>query len=139
VDSNFYETERVWIIMKKAVIVLFCIGVTVTGCEYNNVSNCCHGRVIMTSCCTGSTFISLDSSAPIGKNTKLNGQDYSNVIQVPGYLSAGNIYLNLRKFDPDKDSNLFPPMRCYCLIAVGAEAPIFVTTAVSNTACPKEN
>jgi len=90
----------------------------------------------MTSCCTGSTFISLDSSTPIGKNTKLNGGDYSNVIQVPGYLESKDIYLNLRDFNPDKDSNLFP-IHCYCLITVGMDVPVFVATAVSYSSCPK--
>ena len=86
----------------------FC-ALAISGCEYNNLANCYHGKVIMTSCCTGSTFISLDLSTPIGKNTKLNGQDYANVIQVPGYLNQAEVYMNLRKFDSSKDSNLFPP------------------------------
>ena len=122
--------------MKKIVILLICVGLTIFGCEYNNVATCYHGKVIMTSCCTGSTFISIDSSTPIGKNTKLNGQDYSNVIQVPGYLNDGDVYMNLRKFDPDKDSNLFP-IHCYCLIAIGMDVPVFVATAVSYSSCPR--
>ena len=122
--------------MRKTAILVYCVGLAFTGCEYNNISNCYHGKVIMTSCCTGSTFISLDSSTPIGKNTKLNGGDYSNVIQVPGYLESKDIYLNLRDFNPDKDSNLFP-IHCYCLITVGMDVPVFVATAVSYSSCPK--
>src|SRR5882672_10598249 len=101
--------------MKKIVLHLVLVGLAISSCEYNNLSNCYHGKVIMTSCCSGSTFITLDSSTPVGKDTKLNGQDYANVIQVPGYLNAGEIYLNLRKFDPEKDSHLFP-IPCLCLI-----------------------
>ena len=122
--------------MDKVEILLVCVGLTMS-CEYNNTSNCYHGKVIMTSCCTGSTFISLDSSTPIGKDTQFNGQEYSNVIQVPGYLSLKDEYLNLREFDREKDSHLFPPVLCYCLITVGADVPIFVATASSNSACPK--
>jgi hypothetical protein len=91
----------------------------------------------MSSCCSGSTFISLDSSTPIGKNTKLNGQNYSNVIQVPGYLNQSDVYMNLRDFDSDKDFHLFPPVHCYCLITVGMDVPLFVATAVSSSSCPK--
>jgi hypothetical protein len=121
--------------VKKIVIPLCCIGLTI-GCEYNNISNCYHGKVIVTNCCSGTTFIGLDSSTPIGKSTKLNGQDYSNVIQVPGYLSAGEIYIHLRTFDPAKDSNLFP-IQCFCLIAVGIEAPVFVAIGISHSSCPR--
>ena len=124
------------LLMKKIVILLICVGLTIFSCEYNNVANCYHGKVIMTSCCTGSTFISLDSSAPIGKNTKLNGQNYSNVIQVPGYLNDGDVYMNLRKYNPDKDANLFP-IHCYCLIVIGMDVPVFVATAISYSSCPK--
>src|SRR5437879_11828091 len=107
--------------MNKIVFGIVIASAIVISCEYKDISPpCYHGKVIMSSCCTGSTFISMDSSTPIGKDTKLNGQDYSNVIQVPGYLSNsdGSIYMNLRKFNPDKDYHLFP-IHCYCLVAVG--------------------
>jgi len=120
--------------MRKTVILLF--WVLASGCEYNNLQNCYHGKVIMTSCCSGSTFITLDSSTPIGINTKLNGQEYSNVIQVPCYLDQSVVYMNLRNYDPEKDSHLFAPIRCYCLIAVGTDVPVFVTVAVSYSSCP---
>ncbi|MBI1769396.1 MAG: hypothetical protein HY015_05300 [Bacteroidetes bacterium] len=91
----------------------------------------------MYSCCTGSTFISIESPMLIGKNVTLNGQGYSNVIQIPDYQKSGEIYLNLRKYDPDKDYGLFP-IHCYCLIAVGAEVSVFVATAVSYSSCPDD-
>src|SRR5258705_10327636 len=122
--------------MRKIVMLSFC-ALAISGCEYNNLANCYHGKVIMTSCCTGSTFISLDLSTPIGKNTKLNGQDYANVIQVPGYLNQAEVYMNLRKFDSSKDSKLFPPVPCLCLIAVGMDVPLFVDTALSYSSCPR--
>ncbi len=124
--------------MSKISILLICVGLAIS-CEYNNTSNCYHGKVIMTSCCSGSTFITLDSSTPIGINTKLNGQEYSNVIQVPGYLNQNQsvVYMNLRKYDPGKDSHLFAPRPCYCLIAVGTDVPLFVATALSYSSCPR--
>jgi len=122
--------------MSKIAILLICVGLAMR-CEYDNIAKCYHGKVIMTSCCTGSTFISLDLSTPIGKNTKLNGQDYSNVIQVPGYLNQGDVYLSLREFDSSKDSGLFPPIRCLCLIVVGMDVPVFAVTALSYSSCPR--
>jgi len=121
--------------MRKTVILLSCIVLAFTGCEYNNLANCYQGTVITSNCCTGSTFISLNSSAPIGKTTKFYGKDYPNVIQVPGYLNEGNVFMNLREFDRDKDSNLFP-IHCYCLVAVGIDVPVFVALAVSYSSCP---
>ena len=127
--------------MRKIITLVLCIGLAFTSCEYHNLANCYHGKVIITSCCSGSTFINLDSSTPIGKKNKLNGQDYSNVIQVPGFLNQSEVYLNLRGFDSDKDFNLFPPKQSYCLgdclIAVGTDVPFFVATAVSYSSCPK--
>jgi hypothetical protein len=125
--------------MSKISILLIFVGLAIS-CEYNNTSNCYHGKVIMTSCCSGSTFITLDLSTPMGINTKLNGQEYSNVIQVPGYLNQNQsvVYMNLRKYDPGKDSNLFAPIRCYCLIAVGTDVPLFVATALSYSSCPRQ-
>ena|SRR5258705_12869422 len=122
--------------MKKIIVPLLCIGLTVTQCEYNNVSICYHGKVIMSSCCTGSTFININSRFVVGKKTTLNGQDYPNVIQVPGYLNQGDVYMNLRIFNPDKDFNLFPPIRCLCLIVVVEDVPVFVATAISYASCP---
>jgi hypothetical protein len=121
--------------MRKIITVVFCVGLLAVSCKYNNLANCYHGKVIMGSCCTGSSFISLDSSIPIGKSTSLNGQDYMNVIQVPGYLTKGEVYLNLRDFNPDKDFKLFP-INCYCLVAVGMDVPVFVATGVSYSSCP---
>jgi hypothetical protein len=120
--------------MKKIFILEFCMMLAFTGCEYNNLANCYHGTIIASNCCSGSTFINLDSSTPIGKNTKFNGKDYPNVIQVPGYLNKGDVYLNLREFDRGKDSNLFP-IHCYCLVAVGIDVPVFVALAVSYSTC----
>lgn len=96
---------------------------------------CYHGTIIMTSCCSGSTFIELDLSTPIGKATNLNGKDYKNVIQVPGYLSGSEVYLNLREFVQPEDNLLFPPQYCYCLIVEGMDVPIWVQTDYSNTSC----
>lgn len=109
-----------------------------SGCAYNDIKpDCYHGKVILSSCCTGSTFINLESPWPIGIATRLNEQEYTNVIQVPGYLNNGDVYINLRKFDPDKDSNLFPNPHCYCLIAIGMDVPMMVVTAMSYSSCPE--
>jgi len=123
----------------KKVISIVIGGLFSFSCGYKDLSPCYqyHGKIIMTSCCTGSTFISIKSSEQIGRKTNLNGQDYSNVIQVPDYIMGTNIYLNLRKYNPDKDSALFPA-HCYCLIAVGADVPLFVATAVSTITCPDQ-
>jgi len=85
----------------------------------------------MTSCCTGTTFINMDSFIPFGKKANLNGQEYPNVIQVPGYLNQTDVYIKLRPFDSNKDSNLFPPALCYCLIAEGMNVPIYVIVSSS--------
>jgi hypothetical protein len=122
--------------MKKVVPLLFSVALTFVGCTYHNISRCYHGKVVMTSCCTGSTFISVDGSTPIGKDTQLNGQDYSNVIQVPGYLNNGEVHMHLRDFDPTSDGSLFP-IHCYCLIAIGMDVPVFVATAISYSSCPE--
>ena len=120
----------------KKIIILISGGLFVFGCENNDIGTpCYHGQVIMSSCCTGSTFISIKSPFPIGKDTNLNGKNYSNVIQVPDYLTGTDVYLNLRKYDPEKDASLFP-IHCYCLVAVGMDVPIFVARSVSNTSCP---
>ena len=121
--------------MKKFIILI--AGLFAFSCENKDISPPCyqyHGKIIMTSCCTGSTFISIKSPQPIGKNTTLNGEDYLNVIQVPDYLTGTDIYLNLRKYDPDKDGSLFP-IHCMCFIAVGMDVPIYVATAISTTSC----
>lgn len=106
-------------------------------CEYKDTNPCYRGRVVWSSCCTGSTFISIQSFAAIGKDITINGQSYSNVIQLPGYITGPDVYLNLRKYDPQKDISLFP-IHCYCLIAAGMEAPLYVATAVSTTSCPNQ-
>jgi hypothetical protein len=123
--------------MNKIIVIVFLISLTV-GCESNHHdTECVHGTVIMSSCCTGSSFINLETILQLGIKTTLNGKEYANVIQVPGYLTTGNIYLNLRQYDPTKDAGLFPPISCYCLIAVGADVPIFVATGHSYSSCPE--
>ncbi|MBS1506541.1 MAG: hypothetical protein JSS79_07845 [Bacteroidetes bacterium] len=118
-------------------IGLFLLFIITASCEYNNRGiECYHGTVIMSSCCTGSSFIDIDSTVPLGKKTTLNGKEYANVIQVPGYLSNGTIYINLRPYDPSKDQGLFPPIQCYCLVAIGMDVPIFVNTGFSYSSCP---
>jgi len=97
--------------MRKIITLVLCIGLAFTSCEYHNLANCYHGKVIITSCCSGSTFINLDSSTPIGKKNKLNGQDYSNVIQVPGFLNQGEVYMNLRDLIQTKISICFLPSK----------------------------
>ena len=120
----------------KKIITIVVVGLLALGCENKDISPpCYYGKIIMSSCCTGSTFISIKSPLPIGKNTILNGKEYSNVIQVPDYLTGTDIYLTLRKYDPDKDSSLFP-IHCMCFIAVGADVPVYVATATSTTSCP---
>jgi hypothetical protein len=114
----------------------FLVAMVASSCEYNNLDvKCYEGTVIASSCCTGSSFINIDSSAPIGKPTKWNGIDYNNMIQVPGYLNQGKIYLKLRSFDPKKDQALFPPGPCYCLVAVAADVPVWLTLASSYSSC----
>jgi hypothetical protein len=126
--------------MSKISFGIFICFLLATGCSYNDLSpKCYHGEVIMNSCCTSSSFINIDSSFPWGKKTTLNGKEYQNVIQVPGFLNAGNVYLNLRDFNRDKDYNLFPPIRCYCLVVIGMDVPTYVATAVSYSSCPNEN
>jgi len=127
--------------MKKIVAETVIICLFITGCEYNNISpnqRCYLGKIILSSCCTGSTFIDLESAASIGKATELNGQQYANVIQVPGYLGSGDVYMNLREFNPDRDYNLFPNPHCYCPVAVGMDVPVMVATAVSHSSCPND-
>jgi hypothetical protein len=123
--------------MKRSLILILVLGALASGCEYNNLEIACYkGHVIMSSCCTGSSFIDIGSKIPIGKTTSINGKNYSNVIQVPGYLNDGEIYLKLRKFDSSRDQNLFPPIYCYCLIAIGLDVPIYVATSYSYVSCP---
>jgi hypothetical protein len=125
--------------MKKVIGAILII-LTVSSCD-PGYDKCFHGKFIMSSCCSGSTFIELDTTFPIGKATKLNGKDYKNVIQVPGYLTgeAGeDIYLNLREYDQQKDSSLFPGAYCYCLIGVGMDVPIWIQTGYAKNSCPLE-
>jgi len=129
--------------MKKIIIGILISCLFVIGCNYHDLkAKCYHGKIIMSSCCTGSTFIELISSPQIGKKTTLNGQEYQNAIQVPGYINNGgnngDIYLNLRAYDPDKDHNIYPMPLCYCLVAVGMDVPVFVATAYSYSTCPNE-
>lgn len=120
----------------KKILLAVAISVLVSSCDRDkNSLKCYHGTVIMSSCCSGSTFIELDLSTPIGKATTLNGKDYKNVIQVPGFLSGTEVYLNLREFIQPDDDSLFAPIRCYCLISEGMDVPIWVQTDYSNTSC----
>jgi hypothetical protein len=92
----------------------------------------------MSSCCSGTSFIELDASFPIGKATNLNGQDLKNVIQVPGYLDEGEIYMNLRAFNQNRDQSLFPLPPCGCPIFENMDVPMWVQTGYSTSACPAE-
>jgi hypothetical protein len=120
----------------KKIILFIAVGLFTLRCENKDISPCYQyqGKIIMTSCCTGSTFINIESSEHIGKTTTLNGQEYSNVIQVPDYMTGNNIYLNLRKFDSQKDDSLYP-IHCMCFIAEFQDVPVFVATAISTTSC----
>lgn len=121
--------------MKRILIYILVLGLGVSACEYKDMPiQCLQGKVIMSSCCTGSTFIDLDSSVPIGKPTQINGTNYRNVIQVPGSINNGNVYLSLRQFDPKNDQSLFP-IHCMCFIAIGTEVPVWVATNYSYTSC----
>ncbi|HCW06689.1 MAG TPA: hypothetical protein DGG95_04905 [Cytophagales bacterium] len=123
--------------MKVKLFLFFFLVVNLFQCDYKDIQpKCYHGTVIMSSCCTGSTFISLDSSIPIGKQMKWGEKEYANVIQVPNYLNVtGDIYLTLRPFDRDKDQSLFPPIQCYCFVVVGMDVPIYVATSYSSQPC----
>ena len=119
----------------KAVVLFICL--FGASCEYHDLGlKCYKGKIIMSTCCTGSTFINIESPWQIGIKTKLNGQEYGNVIQVPGYIKDIDIYMNLRTFNRDRDYNLFPPISCYCLIVEGMDVPLFVATAYSDASCP---
>ena len=122
--------------MKKQLLAIALIWLTISSCDFGDGRKCYHGSVIMSSCCTGTSFIELDTKTPLGKPASLNGQQYRNVIQVPGYLDEGEIYLNLRRFDPDNDQSLYPTPICYCLVAEGMNVPLWVETAYSESACP---
>lgn len=121
--------------MRTIAAILLC-SLAVAGCEYNNIDTCYHGKIIMTNCCAGTTYISLDSGPTIGTSRNLNGQEYSNVIEVPGYLTENAAYMNLRGYNPEKDAHLLPPVRCQCLVAEGMDVPTFVVTAASSSSCP---
>jgi hypothetical protein len=126
--------------MRAKSFLFFALLISIIGCEYKNLEpnkgNCYHGSVIMSSCCTGSTFISLDSTFPIGKLMTWGGNEYQNVIQVPNYLNvSGDIYLTLRDFNPDKDQSLYPPIQCYCFVVVGMDVPVYVATSYSSHPC----
>ena len=119
------------------VLLTVAIALIFSSCDHEtNSFKCFHGYVIMSSCCSGTTFIELDGITPIGKATTLNGQDYKNVIQVPGYLTGGEIYLNLREYNEKGDESTIPQPHCYCLISVGMNVPMWVQTNYSNSACP---
>jgi len=137
-NSRFQPKRTEGSLMGMNKIICFTIiSVFAFSCENKDIDSPCyqyHGKIIMTSCCTGSTFITITSPQQIGKNTNLNGQDYLNVIQVPDYLTGTDIYLNLRTYDPDKDGSLFP-FHCMCFIAVGMDVPVFVATGISSTTC----
>jgi hypothetical protein len=123
--------------MKKTFLFIIGLWMVASSCEYNSLKTMCyHGKFIMSSCCTGSSFIQLNSKFPIGKTLKYDDHEYTNVIQVPGYLNAGDVYLNLRPFNQEKDSGLFP-IHCYCFIAVGVDVPMFVATSFSYSGCPE--
>ncbi|MGC4023506.1 MAG: hypothetical protein QM734_16930 [Cyclobacteriaceae bacterium] len=127
--------------MNKIIVALLIIFVA-ADCSHENSNKCYQGTIIMSSCCTGSTFINLNTSWPLGVKTKINGTEYQNVIQVPGYLDKENtntIYLSLRPFDRDHDQNLYPPIQCYCLMAIGLDVPVFVATAHSYTSCQQQD
>ena len=91
--------------MKLQLFVILALGLIIFGCDCEHSdSTCYHGTVIMSSCCTGTTFIELDAATPIGKSTQLMGQEFKNVIQVPGYLDEGEIFLNLRAFRTEEEA-----------------------------------
>ena len=116
------------------------LALAASSCENKDIgTNCVRGKVIMSSCCTGTTFINLESWRQLGKKTVINGQSYNNVIQVPNYYNSGDIYLDLRSYVASKDSELFPSTRCYCLVAIGLDVPIYVATAFSYSGCPSAN
>ena len=125
--------------MKKQLFAFIIMWLTASCCDRIDPETACyHGIVIMSSCCSGTSFIELDATTPIGKSTNLMGQDFKNVIQVPGYLNNGEIFLNLRAFRQDEDQSLFPSPHCYCLISEGMDVPMWVQTAFSASSCPME-
>jgi hypothetical protein len=120
--------------MKRNTIILLFLALVVGACSYDNIRvSCYHGKVIGTSCCTGTSFIALDAITPIGKPMVWGGVQYQNVVQVPGFLNSGNVYLDLRAFE-QSDGNLLS-IYCYCLVAEGQNVPLWVATRYSYTAC----
>jgi len=122
--------KKIWILFP----LLWLIG---SNCKKEQAlgSTCFHGKVILSSCCTGSTFIALDGSQSIGRPMKYNDTLRFNVIQIPGYHPLGDAYLIVRPYNAATDQNLFPPIECYCLVAIGLNAPIYVPVTYSQTAC----
>lgn len=125
--------------MKQKLFAISLLWLTISCCDSIDTEiKCYHGSVIMFSCCSGTSFIELDASTPIGKATTLNGQDFKNVIQVPGYLDEGEIYMNLRAFNQNDDQSLFPFPPCGCPISIEMDVPMWVQTGYSTSVCRTE-
>jgi hypothetical protein len=99
-------------------------------------SGCVTGEVIGSSCCTGTSFVSLHAPFP-GKPATFNSKTYENGIQILGTFQPGTVYLKLRPFNEQRDTI---GAICYCLVAESwADTPLFVAESVSTEACTEVN
>jgi hypothetical protein len=114
----------------RALVLAFLLSVA-TGCSDPD-SECITGEIIGSSCCTGTSFVSLDGPF-IGKPGKFGSEDYENGIQIVGTFQPGKVYLKLRPFDEKTDT---VGAICYCLVAESwADTPVFVAESVSSDGC----
>ncbi|MBS1682505.1 MAG: hypothetical protein JST48_12400 [Bacteroidetes bacterium] len=115
-------------------------------CKYDDISPysiCLKGEIVLSTCCTGTTFINLETSIQLGKKITWANHEYQNMIQVPGYLGnptintiGKEVYLNLRAIDMKHDQNLFPTEICFCLIPIALDVPVYVAVNYSYGSCP---
>lgn len=121
--------------MLKKLSLLFGVAFLFAASCDRDDDNCVRGNTLSYSCCTGTTFIDLNSSVPLGGTVVKDGVTLENVIQVVGEFSGDDICLNLRPFDPEKDANLIGAV-CYCLVAHEWDSlPKYVITPAHDPAC----
>lgn len=104
-------------------------------CTTDGMQACKTGRAIMYSCCTGTTFVEMNTSEALGKDIQLGDTTYHNAIQIVGRFE-GNINVQLRAFNSDIDSL---GAICYCLMAEPwVSLPMYVVESGSTADCSAE-